>query len=54
MIGGHSGGVLNIVYGLVEYSNGKTELLEPSKIQFADGGEFGDRIWLSKEILDNV
>lgn len=53
MVGGHNGGVLNYVCGLVEYINGKTDLVEPTKIRFADGGEFGDRCFVPKEVLDH-
>lgn len=53
MIGGHGGGVLNFVCGLVEYNNGETDLIHARKIQFADGGAFCDIGWIPKEVLKN-
>lgn len=48
------GQVLNYVLGLVEYVDGKVDLIVPGKIQFADGGEFHDRFWFPKEVLNNA
>ena len=45
------GHVLNYVLGLVEYENGEVDLIVPGKVQFADGGEFGERCWFPKEVL---
>ena len=45
--------VLNYVLGLVEYENGKTDLIVPGKIQFADGGNFGEIIFFPKEDLNH-
>ena len=42
------GHVLNYVLGLVEYVDGKVDLIVPGKIQFADGGDFGERAWCPK------
>ena len=54
MVGGHNGGVLNYVCGLVEYDNGAIDLVDPKKIQFADGGDFGDKCWAPKEVLNRA
>lgn len=48
------GHVVNYVLGLVEYENGKTDLIVPGKIQFADGGKFGDGFFPPKEVLFHV
>ena len=47
--GGHSGGVISDVLGLVEYEDGTVAKVNPNKIRFADGGGFGDHVWLHEE-----
>ena len=54
MVGGHNGGVLNYVLGLVEYVNGTIDLVDPKRIQFADGGEFHDMVFAPKEVLNSA
>ena len=36
LIGGHSGGQLSQPFGIVEFANGKVELVSPEEIQFTD------------------
>lgn len=40
MVGGHSGGQLWDVFGLVEMEDGQMKEVYPSKVIFADGGDF--------------
>lgn len=36
MVGGHAGGQLSCVFGLVEFESGKVERVEPHEILFVD------------------
>lgn len=40
MVGGHSGGQLWDVFGLVEMEDGQMKEVYPTKVIFADGGDF--------------
>lgn len=42
MVGGHGGGQLWDVFGLVEMEDGRMKEVYPTKIIFADGGDFSD------------
>lgn len=44
-VGGHAGGQLWEVFGVVEFEDGHVETVYPKNIQFADGGGFGDAAW---------
>ena len=49
MVGGHPGGQLWEVFGLVEFEDGHMEEVYPMEVQFADGGYFEDTAWIEKE-----
>lgn len=51
LIGGHNGGVVSAVLGVVEFGNGKVRKVYPEDIQFADGNNFGDYAFFPKEAL---
>lgn len=40
LVGGHSGGTVSGVLGIVEFENGGVSKVYPEHIQFADGGGF--------------
>lgn len=42
MVGGHNGGVVASILGLIEFEDGKTLCVEPEKIIFADYGGFDE------------
>ena len=42
MVGGHHGGQLWEVFGIVEYEDGSVKTVYPESIQFADGGGFDE------------
>lgn len=44
-VGGHNGGEIRRVYGIVEFQDGKIGEYVPCKIRFADGGEFDEYEW---------
>ena len=54
MVGGHNGGTISSPIGLVEFENGKVDMVNPTAIRFADGGEFGDICFAPEEILDVI
>ena len=39
MVGGHSGGQMSEVYGLVEFPDGTCHLVRPTQIRFIVGGK---------------
>ena len=43
--GGHHGGVINYVLGIVEFEDGTVGYAGPEDVRFADGGEFNERIF---------
>ena len=45
LVGGHSGGTVAGVMGLVEFEDGGVSKVYPEKIQFADGGGFNEIAW---------
>ena len=53
LAGGHCGGNISVLYGLIETEDGKCKLVLPENIQFADGGGFGDCVFLSNGGEDN-
>lgn len=40
LVGGHNGGTVNKVLGVVEFEDGSVHQVYPSDIRFADGGSF--------------
>lgn len=42
MVGGHPGGQISYIVGLVEFEDGHVELLEPRMIRFIDGNQIFD------------
>ena len=42
VIGGHPGGQVWSILGLVEFEDGHVEKIDPKNIRFADGGEFNE------------
>lgn len=40
MIGGHPGGQISRLYGVVEFRDGRVELVHPNKIRFTDGRKY--------------
>ena len=42
MVGGHNGGTVSGVMGIVEFENGCVSKVYPEHIQFADGGGFNE------------
>ena len=49
LAGGHCGGNISVLYGLIETEDGKCKLVAPENIKFADGGGFGDCVFLGDE-----
>lgn len=45
MAGGHAGGQLWEVFGVVEFEDGHVGTVYPENVQFADGGGFEDAAW---------
>lgn len=43
--GGHSGGVVSGIVGIVEFEDGTVAEVYPCGIQFADGGDFQDTMF---------
>ena len=41
-VGGHGGGVVAAVFGIVEFEDGTVQERRPNDIRFADGGGFHD------------
>ena len=50
-IGGHQGGVVAGVLGIVEFVDGTVARVRPEEIQFADGGGFDDHRFYLKNWL---
>lgn len=46
LVGGHCGGNVCILYGVIEMEDGECKLALPENIRFADGGGFGDCVFL--------
>ena len=53
-VGGHGGGVISGVLGIVEFEDGSVAKVYPERIQFADGGGFGDYMFFTKEQLSKI
>lgn len=53
-VGGHGGGVIAGVLGIVEFEDGSVAKVYPEKIQFADGGGFGEYVFFTKEQLSRA
>lgn len=51
LVGGHSGGTVAFVKGIVEFENGGVTKVDPENIQFADGGSFEEYAFLPLEAL---
>lgn len=47
MKGGHGGGVVATVLGIVEFENGDVMRVHPEEITFDDGGMFGQYVFFS-------
>lgn len=46
LVGGHSGGTVSGVMGIVEFEDGRITKVYPSGIRFADGGGFEQYVFL--------
>lgn len=53
-VGGHGGGILAGVLGIVEFEDGAVAKVYPENIQFADGGGFEEYAFLPKEHLSKI
>lgn len=52
LVGGHNGGTVAFVKGIVEFENGGVSKVDPENIQFADGGSFEYYAFLPLERLN--
>ena len=54
MIGGHTGGQLWDVFGLVEMEDGSMKEVYPTDVVFADGGDFVDTAFRPQKEEKNI
>ena len=50
MVGGHGGGQLWEVFGLVELEEGQMKEVYPTEVIFADGGDFSNVVFKPQEV----